>query len=203
MIIILDIILFLRVYALYQKNFLILLLVPAILSPYACGVYTSWNVVLRRRESFNGLCDVTTFHDLRYARIALGVTLILSHAAIWLCGYLKRNTGQGRIPVVRLVVHECSWIFALLVACVAVILPAGISSGVINPYYHFFLPTTLLSAVNCRIIQNMHNLALNAQNQHHPREANDEAFRLTTFIHTDVETEDETRDSDCRTLHFN
>ncbi|KAF9037551.1 hypothetical protein BJ165DRAFT_1532223 [Panaeolus papilionaceus] len=128
MVLILDIILLLRV------------------TPYAFAIYNAASLWVHRLEMFDGLCNIAihapsllTMNLIRYN------TFLASHVLIWICLYVNRNVGQGHVPVVKLVVREGSWIFVILFAIVALLLPPSIAVMTENPFMTYICPTTLVS----------------------------------------------------------
>ncbi|KAF9034050.1 hypothetical protein BJ165DRAFT_1513768 [Panaeolus papilionaceus] len=180
----LDIILFLRVYALHQKQTKSLLFGLPLIFPWTLGTYLNWFWVANRQQSFDGLCNVF-FHG---TSVVIGTgfitCFIVAHGLLWVSAYAKRNVGQGHVPVVRLVVYEGTWVFVILFAIVTATAPFDIALKLFNPFFHYVCPTTLISILNCRIIQNMHSLAIPAASQQSTL-CDEDDFRLTTFISTE------------------
>ncbi|KAF9034052.1 hypothetical protein BJ165DRAFT_744803 [Panaeolus papilionaceus] len=184
MMISLDTILFLRVYALYRKKPTSLLLGLPLLAPWIIGTYLNWVWVVNRRHSFDGLCNVSFYGVSAILILSFSICFIISHVLLCVSAYLKRNVGQGQVPVVRLVVHEGTWVFVILFAIVAATAPADVALKVFNPFYHFVCPPTLVSILTCRIIQNMHSLGV-TRAEEESTQCDEDEFRLTTFLTTE------------------
>ncbi|KAF9037492.1 hypothetical protein BJ165DRAFT_559610 [Panaeolus papilionaceus] len=184
MVLILDILLFLRVYALHRKRCCVLFLLIPIAAPYVLGTHKVWSLWTNQGEAFDGICNVFLHTSSSLTALLIGISFIVSHILLWVGIYMKRNVGQGQVPVVKLVVREGSWIFIVLFAIVAALMPSSIAVNTDNPFVTFICPTTIISILNCRIIQNMHNIAINEASRRSPCD-NDQDFQLTTFIHSD------------------
>ncbi|KAF9037493.1 hypothetical protein BJ165DRAFT_1558257 [Panaeolus papilionaceus] len=165
MVLILDIVLFLR-------------------APYVFGAHNAWSLWMNQGEAFDGICNVFLHASSSLTALLIGISFIVSHVLLWVGIYMKRNVGQGQVPVVKLVVREGSWIFIVLFALVAGLMPSSIAANTDNPFVTFICPTTIISVLSCRIIQNMHNIAINEASQRSPCD-NDQDFQLTTFIHSE------------------
>ncbi|KAF9034025.1 hypothetical protein BJ165DRAFT_1513667 [Panaeolus papilionaceus] len=118
------------------------------------------------------------------------MSCITAHGLLWFCVYRKRNIGQGHVPVVRLVVKENAWIFVILFGIITACVPMEIAFDMINPFIAFVVPSTLFSILTCHIIRSMHSLAIDAaSNVRASSLCDDDAFRLTTIISSDIGTD--------------
>ncbi|KAF9031308.1 hypothetical protein BJ165DRAFT_1411195 [Panaeolus papilionaceus] len=153
----------------FSQSVIMVLILDVVLflrAPYVFGTHKVWFLWTNQGEVFDGVCNV-------YLRATSRILVLLIG-----------NLGQGQVPVVKLVVREGSWIFIVLFAIVAALLPSSIAVNTENPFVIFVCPTTLVSVLNCRIIQNMHNIAINEASRRSPCNDNQD-FQLTTFIHSD------------------
>ncbi|KJA14156.1 hypothetical protein HYPSUDRAFT_461693 [Hypholoma sublateritium FD-334 SS-4] len=120
---VLDAILFLRVYALHCKDKKILFLIVPIIAQFTPATVTFWSIL--RQSTFDYKCDFRNPKQLQFA--LQGVTVIFAHASLWAASFAKRNIGRGPcVALVKMVVHEGLWAFVLLLAIV---------SGVVSPSF--------------------------------------------------------------------
>ncbi|KAJ3507096.1 hypothetical protein NLJ89_g6495 [Agrocybe chaxingu] len=116
---ILDSVLFLRVYALYERDRRAYVLALLLFLPYVPTAVLIWrNVFLP--YSFS---NTSTF--------------VIGHLALWIASYSKRNIAQGQSVVVKLVVYEGACVFVLLSAIVAGMVPYSFVSQTGNPFVLF------------------------------------------------------------------
>ncbi|KAF4618546.1 hypothetical protein D9613_009724 [Agrocybe pediades] len=106
----LDAILILRIYALYLRNPKIFILLTLVAIPYLIAFILVVRNVLKE-DAFNHHCDLK---HTPIEAVPLGVMTILSHLAMWLATYSRRNIAEGRATVVDLVVKGGHWALALL-----------------------------------------------------------------------------------------
>ncbi|KAF9037461.1 hypothetical protein BJ165DRAFT_1408172 [Panaeolus papilionaceus] len=174
MALILDAVLFLRglltwkrclvgqaVYALYRKSSLVFLLLVPLIIPYGVAAYTAHDTWVHRQQLFDGVCDIIIHQPI--LTLVVGVSFVISHVIVWICGYARRNVGYGRVPVVRLVVREGTWVFIVLFAISAALTPTSIAVKTTNPFLSFVEGAQGSTASDVQ------------------------DFRLTTFIHTEID----------------
>ncbi|KAF8959296.1 hypothetical protein BDZ97DRAFT_2061256 [Flammula alnicola] len=138
--VVLDAVLFLRVYALYSKSKNILLLIVPIILQFVIASILTWDI--SQKGAFNYQCD---FRNPPIESIFLGVSVIVTHASLWVATFAKRNVGQGQALIVKLVVREGSWTFVLLFAIVSGLLPYVYASHTANPFIVFVWPISVIS----------------------------------------------------------
>jgi hypothetical protein len=137
---ILDVVLFLRILALYERNWKIFLLCIPTLLPFAVGAWLFVGNTFSP-DSFNLLCDVVKIPvELPF----LAAVVIMSHGLLWVATFAKRNIAQGRAVVVRLVVQEGAWAFVLLCAIIAGVMPYSFVSRSSNPSVIFIISLSSL-----------------------------------------------------------
>ncbi|KAF9557053.1 hypothetical protein CPC08DRAFT_752175 [Agrocybe pediades] len=107
----LDTVIILRIYELYLRNPRIFVLIALVSIPYLITFVLVFRSVLKE-DAFNQQCDLK---HTPIEAVPLGVTTIISHLALWLATFSRRNiaTGQAAV-VVDLTVKGGHWILALL-----------------------------------------------------------------------------------------
>ncbi|KAF9463219.1 hypothetical protein BDZ94DRAFT_630965 [Collybia nuda] len=153
----LEIILALRVFALYNQNrkigiFLAIILLGAFVVSLIFGVLTL------RSLDFDGNCSAPSSpREVAY----FSAVVISVHSLMWGLTVHKRNFGSHdtltRVPIVRLVMRDGAWVFIVVCSMIMAITPY---SFVINVEAHIIYPwpTTLMSIFICRLILNMQHL---------------------------------------------
>jgi len=155
LILVLDAILFLRVYALHSKNKKTFLLVVPILAQLTPAGLSFWYIF--RQSTFDYKCDFRNPKQIQF--VLQGVTVIVAHASLWMASFAKRNTGRGPYTIlVKMVVHEGLWAFFLLFAIVGGVVPTAYVSRSANPFIIFVWPICIVSVTICRLIMNMRRL---------------------------------------------
>ncbi|TFK32165.1 hypothetical protein BDQ12DRAFT_525981 [Crucibulum laeve] len=149
----LEIVLMLRVYALYKQSARVkaLFIVTFMINQVVI-------VAFARRASkltFSGACEVVeTPSEIIYPTIIL----IFTHSIIWLMTVTKRNIGYGSAPVVGLMIRDGAWIFILVCAVFIVTIPYSLIIKASKSHVVFVWPMSLFSIGACRIILNMQTL---------------------------------------------
>ncbi|KAF8199035.1 hypothetical protein BJ912DRAFT_686709 [Pholiota molesta] len=180
---VLDVILFLRVYALYSKCKKTLFLVVPITIQFVIGALTFGFVL--REKSFDYKCDFRNPQQIE--SVLQGVAVIVAHASLWVATFAKRNVGRGPYKfLVRLVVHEGFWTFVLLLALASGLIPYSYASRSANPFILFVWPISIISITVCRLIMNMRRLSVETT----PNDvlATDE-LHLSTIIQTSISSQ--------------
>ncbi|CAA7261242.1 unnamed protein product [Cyclocybe aegerita] len=140
---ILDSVLFLRVYALYEQDRRAYALALLLFLPYVPTAVLIWrNAFLP--HSFSNTCDLTM---APLETIVIGSTFVIGHLALWIASYSKRNIAQGQSVVVKLVVYEGACVFVLLSAIVAGMVPYSFISQTGNPFVLFVWPIAGISTM--------------------------------------------------------
>ncbi|KAF9480367.1 hypothetical protein BDN70DRAFT_920611 [Pholiota conissans] len=159
LVLVLDIILFLRVYALYSKNKKTLVLAVPIIVQFVIPTLTFWSVF--RDKSFDYKCNFKFRNSQKMETVLQGVVVIVAHASLWVAVFVKRNAGRGPYTlIVKLVVHEGFCTFAILLALVSGLAPHLYASRSANPFILFVWPITVISITACRLIMNMRSLSV-------------------------------------------
>ncbi|TFK32156.1 hypothetical protein BDQ12DRAFT_692884 [Crucibulum laeve] len=152
----LEIVLMLRVYALYRRSsrIKIFLIVIFIINQVIVADFA-------RREGslpFDGICETT---ELPYEVIFPAVTVTLTQSIIWLMTVTKRNIGYGKAPIVGLMIRDGAWIFVLLCAMYIITISYALTVKASKSHMILVWPMTLFSVGACRIILNMRSLSYN------------------------------------------
>ncbi|GLB40024.1 hypothetical protein LshimejAT787_0705340 [Lyophyllum shimeji] len=155
----LEMVLSLRLYALYQQNrnigmLLLFSISTAIILSFVCGVRTV------SRIGFDEACVVRKSpREFAY----FSVISFLRHVFLWIMTIRKRNVGRlggsERAPVVQLMLRDGAWIFAVVSALLATVTPYTYLIPVVAQAM-FPWPITLLSVLTCRLILNMQRLKM-------------------------------------------
>ncbi|TFK33361.1 hypothetical protein BDQ12DRAFT_715858 [Crucibulum laeve] len=150
----LEVVLMLRVYALYRRSPRVknLFIAIFVINRVVVADYT------RRASSFpfGGACEITGMpHDMM---IFLSILLILTQSIIWLLTVIKRNITYGRAPVVGLMIRDGAWIFVLVCGVFIVTFPYALTERASKSHVIFLWPMSLFSIGTCRIILNMQSL---------------------------------------------
>jgi len=149
----LDIILLLRVYALYGKNVRVYVLALPLIPQFVVA-----SILMERAshtDMFNSHCDKDTSPiDCSL----MGSTVLLAHVALWVATFRKRNLGDA--AVLQLVIREGACIVLMLVGIIATTLAFAVVSDSSNLFVIFVWPTALISTITCRIILNMQTLKI-------------------------------------------
>jgi len=151
-----DVVIMLRVYALYNCSLRIALFLTFMLLGQI-AVVTTCTPLTVPKAPFGPSCDVLkTPPDVAYFM----VTVIASHTALLILTVRKRKVAFGQSPVVDLVVRDGAWVFVLVVSMFMVTIPYSLVSQVAKPYVMFVLPISLLSIIACRVILNMQEVVV-------------------------------------------
>ncbi|KAF8156088.1 hypothetical protein B0H34DRAFT_520797 [Crassisporium funariophilum] len=149
----LDAILLLRVYALYQKNLKVCLLVLPLSLPFIISFGIGRHIYIN--TAFNPIC---VLQRTPFEAAFLVPTVVIAHMAVWVTTFARRNVAHGQAAVVRLVVHEGAWTVVVFCAIVAAIAPYSYTTQSSNPFVIYVWPTTVFSITSCRLIMNMRRL---------------------------------------------
>ncbi|KAF8953492.1 hypothetical protein BDZ97DRAFT_226354 [Flammula alnicola] len=147
----LDLILMLRIYALYLKD----VRIAALLVLLFCA-QIAVDAVLSPRMTFNVpfdcICDTTKTHpDIMYFCTSIWVT----HLPLVILMVAKRNLTQLGVPVARVVTRDGAWIIIPVFSLFSAIAPYSFISQVSKAHIVFSWPISLLSIACCRMIMNM------------------------------------------------
>ncbi|KAF8954657.1 hypothetical protein BDZ97DRAFT_438528 [Flammula alnicola] len=147
----LDVILMLRIYALYLKDIRIaVLLVLLFCAQIAAEAVLSPRTILD--VPFDCICDTTETHpNIIYFCIFVWVT----HLPLGILTVAKRNLAQLGVPVARVVTRDGIWIVILVCSLFSAIIPYSFISQVSKAHVVFGWPISLLSITCCRMIMNM------------------------------------------------
>ncbi|KDR79609.1 hypothetical protein GALMADRAFT_223751 [Galerina marginata CBS 339.88] len=141
----LDLILMLRLYALYSKSFK----VGTLLTLLFCGQIAVEAVIAPRsvlQVPYDPICDTTRTHpDILYFCISVWVT----HIAMGLLTAAKWELAALRAPVVKLVTRDGTWILVTICALFAVIVPYGLIGQVSKAHVAFGWPISIISISVC------------------------------------------------------
>jgi len=158
----LDVILLLRVYALYlyKKNAKVhILALPIILQFIVASIQIDR---VSRCHNFTSYCHRST--SLKDAGLT-GGSVVLAHASLLVATLAKRNVAEGRAVVVRLAVRESAGIVFVLFGIVAGQSAYAVVSDSSNPFTFFVWPTAIMSAITCKIILSMNKLKIEQQGE--------------------------------------
>ncbi|KAF8900702.1 hypothetical protein CPB84DRAFT_1778704 [Gymnopilus junonius] len=151
-----DIVIMLRVYALYNCSLRIALFLAFLLLGQI-AVATTCTALTIPKTPFGPTCDVLkTPLDAAYIMAAA----IFSQTVLLILTVRKRKVAFGQSPVVDLVVRDGAWVFALIVSMFVVIIPYLLVAQVAKPYVILVLPLSLLSIMACRLILNMQKVVV-------------------------------------------
>ncbi|GLB40044.1 hypothetical protein LshimejAT787_0705540 [Lyophyllum shimeji] len=154
---VLEMLLSLRLYALYGKNrsigvLLVWMISTGIVMAIVCGVRSV------RGVHFESTCVAK---DMLYEGVYNGMFAFVRHSFIWMMTMRRRNIGRlgdsSRAPVVRLMLRDGAWIFAVFSAMLTTVTPYCVLLPVVAqtliPWSH-----SLVSVLTCRLILNMQQL---------------------------------------------
>ncbi|KAF9040845.1 hypothetical protein BJ165DRAFT_1530698 [Panaeolus papilionaceus] len=190
---ILDAVLILRIYALYQKRKDILwILVPISAQPICAGVSVH-RLLFKESVSVDGLCDL---EGSIVDSATLGSAIFFAHFVLWLATFARRNVANGQAAVVKLVVQESACALALLLAMIGATIPyAGLKHRV-SPFFPLPWIISVQCITCCRLIMNMRRLNVEPSDQ----EYTGNRFVLSTvFDDVAIRTFNTTSDIECRT----
>ncbi|KAF9549816.1 hypothetical protein CPC08DRAFT_715391 [Agrocybe pediades] len=151
----LDIILMLRIYALYLKStrigFLLgFLLIGTLMTTIVLGCLGLFN------GRYSSVCEPLHMHpSFKYLGVASGVT----HIWLAMLTAAKWNLAKMGIPVAKLVARDSAWTLALVFGLLAFLFPYSTGSNGAMAELNIMCPTTLISIATCRVIMNMRTLA--------------------------------------------
>ncbi|KAF9040844.1 hypothetical protein BJ165DRAFT_1406851 [Panaeolus papilionaceus] len=189
LLLILDTVQFLRIYALYKKRkWVFCTLVPIFTQALAIGramrrVYTD--------TTLDGLCNI---EGSMVNATSISSTVLFTHILLWLITFCRRNIAQGRALVVKLVVRESTWAVVLLFGLFCTIIPYASIKRHISPFFALAWGISFLSITCCRQIMNIRSL----QVEQSPDEDAGEQLILTTIITTsDIYAVDHGSDLEC------
>jgi len=155
-----NIILILRVYALYNRNNTLLLVVLSIfVGKVGVNVYTAFICIPKSPLHFDSHCLIT--HGAGISPYFVGAE-IFCQCVLLLFVYAKRfsgwRSGLKSVPVLSIILLDGSLVFILTAALLVVTLALAFKSGAIALFvYPAFV--CLLSAAGCRLIINIRRLA--------------------------------------------
>lgn len=151
-----DIVIMLRVYALYNRSTKVALLLVSLLLTQLTLVTTCVSRTLPK-VPFDVNCDILkTPHDIVYFM----ASVIISHIVLLFMTIAKRKVALGQSPVVELVVRDGTWVFVLVVSLFVGVIPYSLFTQVSKLHVIFVGPITLLSIMPCRLIMNMQKVAV-------------------------------------------
>ncbi|KAF9040825.1 hypothetical protein BJ165DRAFT_1492444 [Panaeolus papilionaceus] len=171
---ILDAVLLLRIYALYQKHKGTLwLLIPIAAQPPALIITCCRSLLGEGR--LNGVCEYEG--SVVYA-LSTSITILFAHALLWVATFMRRNIAQGHAVVVKLAVSESALALALIFAALCAIVPYTALKHRVCPFFVIPWLVTVIPMLCCRLIMSMRRLKVETIRQ------NNEADRyvLSTVV---------------------
>jgi len=151
-----DLVIMLRVYALYNRS-LKIALVLAFLLLIQGALVTACTCITVPRVPFGPSCDVLkTPPDVAYFMAAV----VFSQTILLILTLRKRRVAFGQSPLVDLVVRDGAWVFVLVVSMFMITIPYSFVAQVSKPHVIFVWPITLLSITACRLIMNMQKVTV-------------------------------------------
>ncbi|KAH9478225.1 hypothetical protein JR316_0008678 [Psilocybe cubensis] len=138
-----NLILLLRLYALYMKDSKILALALPLIGQHVVALVVVGRAVFKD-DAFSDTCDL--YHTPIEA-LPLGILTIVSQAAVWLAAFKKRKIAQA--AVLSLVVRESHWTLAVFGVLAAIMIPYSFATQSVNPFIIFVWPTTFISMTTC------------------------------------------------------
>ncbi|KDR79385.1 hypothetical protein GALMADRAFT_137227 [Galerina marginata CBS 339.88] len=152
----LDLVIMLRVYALYNRS-LKLGLFLAFLLLIQAAVVTACTRITVPHVPFGPSCDaLETPADVIYFM----ATVVFSQTVLLILTVRKRKVAFGQSPLIDLVVRDGAWVFVLIVSMFVAIIPYSFIVQVFKPHIIFVWPITLLSVTACRLILNMQKITV-------------------------------------------
>jgi len=153
----LEIILSLRVYALYDKSYRMGLLLGCWLS-VGFIIVLGFGVASALNTPSDSICNAQgPSRDAAYVSVAM----IVTHTFLWSLTVTKRsiplNDGWRRNPIVRLVIRDGAWIFFAIFAISVAMMPFSLVNHVMT-HVIFSWPMGLVSILTCRLVLNMQDL---------------------------------------------
>ncbi|KAF9040823.1 hypothetical protein BJ165DRAFT_325892 [Panaeolus papilionaceus] len=131
LLLVLDGILFLRIYALYQQRKRMLwVLIPIATQPIAIAISTQRS--LFKEGDLDELCD---YKGSVLDAVILSFIVLSVHMILWVVTFVRRNIAQGQAVVVKLVVQESAWALALFFAMLVAIAPYSSMKRRISPFF--------------------------------------------------------------------
>ncbi|KAF8056545.1 hypothetical protein FPV67DRAFT_641415 [Lyophyllum atratum] len=157
----LEVLLSLRLYALYQKNrkigaLLVSMTFVGVGVSVACGLRSTQKMV------FKATCVAV---NVPYDAVYFSMFTFLRHTFIWMLTIRKRNVGRirdlSRAPIVRLMLRDGAWIFAAISAILTTMTPYCV---LIPAVAQTMIPWSIsfVSVLICRLILNMQRLQTGA-----------------------------------------
>lgn len=155
----LEVVLSLRLYALYCKNrnigiFLLIMLSTGVAVMVTCYVRTM------RFVHFDDACLV---RKTPYEYAYFSAFCLMRHSLLWMLTIHKRNMGRlgrlNRAPIVNLMLRDGAWIFAAISLLLAMVIPSSfLIPAIAQAMFPWF--TSLVSIFTCRLILNMQRLQM-------------------------------------------
>ncbi|KAF9553214.1 hypothetical protein CPC08DRAFT_713957 [Agrocybe pediades] len=150
----LDVILVLRIYALYLRSirvglFLGFLILLTLLTTIIVGPMTVFEI------RYNSVCEALHMHHTFMYLGAVGGVL---HISLAILTAAKWNLAKMGIPVAKLVARDGAWTLAFIFVLLAFLFPYSMASHKAKPEITFMCPLTMISIATCRIIMNMRTL---------------------------------------------
>ncbi|PPQ74106.1 hypothetical protein CVT24_012935 [Panaeolus cyanescens] len=172
----LDSVLFLRIYALYQKRKWVFFILIPIFGQIIASI-PSFIHINAEKNGMDGMCNIDGSIS---NSIAVCCTILVTHIIIWLATFVQRNIALGHAAVVRLVVIESTWALAIVFALMAAIAPYSSIPERVSHFYSLAWSIALLSIMSCRLIINIRGLKVEPRTQQ--RLNTDAAYVLTTIV---------------------
>ncbi|PPQ68288.1 hypothetical protein CVT24_005104 [Panaeolus cyanescens] len=142
--VVLDTVLFLRIYALYQKRkWVFLILIPIFAQPIVAIPSVHRN--LQKEGSVDGICNADGSMGTSFA---VCFTILFTHIVLWLATFIQRNIALGHAAVVKLVVIESTWALAIVFALMAAIAPYSSMPKMVSPFFALSLGTSIFSIMS-------------------------------------------------------
>ncbi|GLB39415.1 hypothetical protein LshimejAT787_0605770 [Lyophyllum shimeji] len=162
----LEVVLAIRLYALYCKDrsigiFLAVLLGTGLAVTVTCYVRTT------RRVQFDEAC---LLRKTPYEYVYFSTFCFMRHALLWTLTMHKRNVGRlghlHRAPIVHLMLRDGAWIFAGITVLLAALVPSSFLRPA-NGQAMFPWFTSLVSIFTCRLVLNMQRLQIETTSSVH------------------------------------
>ncbi|KAF5310218.1 hypothetical protein D9619_010256 [Psilocybe cf. subviscida] len=146
----LDIVLMLRVHALYNRQKKVGALFAFLLSTQVVVVYVCCRKTLPL-VPFGPTCDVL---DCPHQVIVLMVGVVITHIILLFMAVAKRNLASNASSIIHLIVRDGAWVFALIVSLWVTIVPYSLFMQTSKPHLVFPWPMSFMSVMKAPRTEN-------------------------------------------------
>ncbi|KAF9003221.1 hypothetical protein BDQ17DRAFT_488917 [Cyathus striatus] len=152
----LDIVLMLRVYALYLKDIRIGVLM-LLLFLVGIGLHVGNSFIIYTNAEFGSACNLKKLSPLTFYFIS---ALVIMKTVIWGMTAARTQFLPRNIPVVQLVIYDGIWMIFLLWALYIANIPYAIATDFLKLHIFYICPITFFSITGCKLIINMQRMAV-------------------------------------------